>query len=192
MRHASFALLLYPVVTLSNITWYCAHHWIWTHNRRPMSRAYRASHGVSLLNWVGERYPEGKVHGANMGPTWVLSALDGPHVGPINLVIRVERLGMPGFFVVAGFISSYKSLDNNRWQDGTMWYYLMMMVWAESCGVQLWSRLHVYIMTLYLIFCLIWYRYGMAWWLIVYIMSLGHRCNIPCKARVWYCMILRI
>ena len=23
-----------------------------------------------------------------MGPTWVLSALDGPHVGPMNLVIR--------------------------------------------------------------------------------------------------------
>ena len=29
-----------------------------------------------------------KVHGANMGPTWVLSAPDGPHVGPLNLSIR--------------------------------------------------------------------------------------------------------
>ena len=27
-------------------------------------------------------------HGANMGPTWVLSAPDGPHVGPMNLAIR--------------------------------------------------------------------------------------------------------
>ena len=26
------------------------------------------------------RYPDSKVHGANMGPTWVLSAPDGPHV----------------------------------------------------------------------------------------------------------------
>ena len=25
------------------------------------------------------RYPESKVHGANMGPTWILSAPDGPH-----------------------------------------------------------------------------------------------------------------
>ena len=25
-----------------------------------------------------------------MGPTWVLSAQDGPHVGPMNLVIRVS------------------------------------------------------------------------------------------------------
>ena len=30
-----------------------------------------------------------KVHGANIGPTWVLSAPDGPHVGPMNLAIRV-------------------------------------------------------------------------------------------------------
>ena len=30
-----------------------------------------------------------KVHGANMGPTWVLSVPDGPHVGPMNLATRV-------------------------------------------------------------------------------------------------------
>ena len=33
--------------------------------------------------------PDSKVHGANMGPTWVLAAPDGPHVGPMNLAIRV-------------------------------------------------------------------------------------------------------
>ena len=32
--------------------------------------------------------PDGKVHGANMGPTWVLLSPGGPHVGPINLAIR--------------------------------------------------------------------------------------------------------
>ena len=32
--------------------------------------------------------PDNKVHGANMGPTWVISAPDGPHVGPMNLAIR--------------------------------------------------------------------------------------------------------
>ena len=31
---------------------------------------------------------DSKVHGANMGPTWVLSAPDGPHVGPMILAIR--------------------------------------------------------------------------------------------------------
>ena len=35
--------------------------------------------------------PDSKVHGANMGPSWVLSAPDRPHVGPLNLAIR----GMP-------------------------------------------------------------------------------------------------
>ena len=28
--------------------------------------------------------PDSKVHAANMGPTWVLSAPDGPHVGLVN------------------------------------------------------------------------------------------------------------
>ena len=38
-------------------------------------------------DWQGQ-VPDSKVHGANMGPTWVLSAPDGPHVGPLNLAIR--------------------------------------------------------------------------------------------------------
>ena len=47
----------------------------------------------SLSNWqkfkasIG-RVPDNKVHGANMGPTWVLSAPDGPHIGSRNLAIR--------------------------------------------------------------------------------------------------------
>ena len=32
--------------------------------------------------------PDSKVHGANMGPTWVLSTPDGPHVGPMIFAIR--------------------------------------------------------------------------------------------------------
>ena len=32
--------------------------------------------------------PDSKVHVDHMGPTWVLSAPDGPHVGPMNLAIR--------------------------------------------------------------------------------------------------------
>ena len=32
--------------------------------------------------------PDSKVLGANMGPTWVLSAPDGPHDGPMNPAIR--------------------------------------------------------------------------------------------------------
>ena len=32
--------------------------------------------------------PDSKVHGTNMGPTWVVSAPDGPHVDPMSLAIR--------------------------------------------------------------------------------------------------------
>ena len=37
---------------------------------------------------------DSKIHGANMGPTWVLSAPGGPHVGPIYLVIRDPHAAM--------------------------------------------------------------------------------------------------
>ena len=36
-----------------------------------------------------ETCSDSKVRGANMGPTWVLLAPDEPHVGPMNLAIRV-------------------------------------------------------------------------------------------------------
>ena len=31
--------------------------------------------------------PDSKIHGDNMGPTWVLSSPGGRHVGPMNLAI---------------------------------------------------------------------------------------------------------
>ena len=34
--------------------------------------------------------PYSKIHGINLGPTWVLSAPDGPRVGPMNLAIGVN------------------------------------------------------------------------------------------------------
>ena len=39
-----------------------------------------------------QRFADSKVHGANMGTTWVLSAPDGPRIGPMNLAIRVVSL----------------------------------------------------------------------------------------------------
>ena len=40
-----------------------------------------------LIIWYA--FPDSKVHAANMEHTWVLSAPDGPHVGPMNLAVRV-------------------------------------------------------------------------------------------------------
>ena len=36
--------------------------------------------------------PDSKVPGANMGPTWALSAPDGPHVGPLNFAMRENTM----------------------------------------------------------------------------------------------------
>ena len=56
--------------------------------------------------------PDSKVHGANMGPTWVLSAPDGSHVGPINLAIRegINNNRFPYFNVLNHFRSEKMSL----------------------------------------------------------------------------------
>ena len=43
---------------------------------------------IQVKSSQGIMIPDSKVHGVDMGPTWVLSAPDGPHVGPINLAIR--------------------------------------------------------------------------------------------------------
>ena len=44
---------------------------------------------ASWAQLLGGLYPDSKVHGANMGPTWVLSAPEGPHDGHMSLAIRV-------------------------------------------------------------------------------------------------------
>ena len=41
---------------------------------------------------VPSNKPHSKVNGANMGPTWVLSAPDGPHVCPMNLAIKQQAI----------------------------------------------------------------------------------------------------
>ena len=64
----------------------------------------------SWANELSRFYPDNKVHVANMGPTWVLSAPGGPHVGPVNLAIRVCMAGQIvcqlvsyGFFMPGAF-----------------------------------------------------------------------------------------
>ena len=52
-------------------------------------------------------YPDSKVHGANMGPTWVLSAPDGLHVGPMNHAFRVTkwvRISSPFSFIGCAYL----------------------------------------------------------------------------------------
>ena len=69
--------------------------------RDPLSDTWQRLYGLGLIgigickckfNWCSwaKVSPDSKVHGANMGPTWVLSAPVGPHVGPMNLAIKVS------------------------------------------------------------------------------------------------------
>ena len=58
---------------------FCNHCW-------PHTRLAPGQFSHILQNYTT---PDSKVRGANMGPIWVLLAPDGPHVGPMNLVIRV-------------------------------------------------------------------------------------------------------
>ena len=46
---------------------------------------------MHVIWYIPRNLPDSKVHGANMGPTWVLLAPDGPHVAPMNLAIRVTH-----------------------------------------------------------------------------------------------------
>ena len=48
---------------------------------------------VNSLNFVSSHHvPDSKVHGANMGPIWGRQDPDGPHVGPMRLVMRDFQL----------------------------------------------------------------------------------------------------
>ena len=42
-----------------------------------------------ILQFIQWNFPDSKVHGANMGPTWGRQDPGGPHVGHVNLAIWV-------------------------------------------------------------------------------------------------------
>ena len=56
----------------------------------------------TVHNKSAYRFPDSKVHGGNMGPTWVLSAPDGPHVGPMNLAVGVgsDNGSLPSYYLI--------------------------------------------------------------------------------------------
>ena len=68
--------------------------------------------------------PNNKVHGTKMGPTWVLSAPDRPHVGPMNLAIR-DGLLPDGF--------------NRWWLVAFMPIPELIMTCHQRCPVTFWE-----------------------------------------------------
>ena len=69
---------------------FCATQWqrFWPKTKTVIS--YRVGKYICIWrDYVCERNaPDSKVHWAKMEPTWVLSAPEGPHVGPMNFAIR--------------------------------------------------------------------------------------------------------
>ena len=94
------------------------------------------------------RIPDSKIHGANMGPTWVLSAPDWPHVGPMNLAIWDEEYCCmnhsgteTGIFLANqrwGLLSqnSFIPLFFQFFQHHQSIYYMLNIMWVRSrnCG----------------------------------------------------------
>ena len=60
--------------------------------------------------------PDNKDHEAYMGPTWVLSAPGGPHVGPMNLAIRDIDRYIVRFPSVSLHLSSSRPDDVIKWR----------------------------------------------------------------------------
>ena len=102
-------------------------HTIWRHHVWSRRSQNRLGHD-GIIAWKrllhpkgpvtrGQQFPDSKVHGANMGPIWVLSAPDGPHVGPTNLAIR-ERLPpiANGERVLWNVCESARSLTRQSWR----------------------------------------------------------------------------
>ena len=89
-QHTHVTLLLAYIVFVKIFAFFRSLTFLHKSKRRHLSArlSVPAQRNLSLW-WRHNIYiPASKVHGANMGPTWVLSAPDGSHVGPMNLAIR--------------------------------------------------------------------------------------------------------
>ena len=86
----------------------------------PMNPALRGSKRViKIINmaaiFIRIPVPDSEVHGANMGPTWVLSAPDGPHVGPMNPALRDTKrvIKIINIAAIIGYFYCHWSLSVN-------------------------------------------------------------------------------
>ena len=99
--------------------------------------------------------PDSKVHGANMGPTWVLSAPDGPHVGPMNLAIRVSSitncsLSAFGSVSVLACRDAARKCRSNTSFAWWPWYHRAWWTCSRDCVAWV-------IVTIYQNFCITWF-----------------------------------
>ena len=60
-------------------------------------------------------HPDSKVHGANMGPTWVLLAPDEPHVGRWTLLLGTGLQHEKSLFLKIPHVSMYSNSDDDEY-----------------------------------------------------------------------------
>ena len=93
------------------------------------------------INMTAYTSPDSTVHGANMGPTWVLSAPDGPHVGPMDLVIWVPIY--PKVRKNVSVLADFRALFQIGWNasTGQPWPWKSLYVWTLMVTVDIctWS-----------------------------------------------------
>ena len=81
----------------------------------------------SIVTW---QYPNNKANGDNIGPTWVLSAPDGPHVGPMNLAIWGNSPGQQQSSYWQSCLEILEKLHTRKWWvHGHPRYYLLFVSW---------------------------------------------------------------
>ena len=68
----------------------------------------------------GSNIADSEVHGANMGPTWALSAPDGPHVGPCTLLSGM--LQKRGCYLIYGWARPQSLRENGLWPLLLTWF----------------------------------------------------------------------
>ena len=86
---------------------------------------------ISFCHGFIKHVPDSKIDGANMGPTWVLSAPGGPHVGPTSLAIRdsmiTHMVQMQHIVVNTRIMQPVYTIQNclnQKWQ----WSYMAILV----------------------------------------------------------------
>ena len=97
--------------------------------------------------------PDNKVHGANMGPSSVLSSADGPHVGPMNLTIWGVLDYFPAWCstlhygqvfiatrctinVPCAILIQLAGVKVDRWQVGIRWWWWIVMFVCAACDTR--------------------------------------------------------
>ena len=79
-------------------------------------------------------YPDSKVHVANMGPTWALSAPDGPHIGPMNLAIRVVFSGDSYNLILLGVLKNVLPISSRIGDMTEKWLKVTFKSSAIPCN----------------------------------------------------------